>query len=160
MKLLLKIVTVFILIAIAIFFLYFNKTSLTNPRTVQFYHQLKDTLKARGSKAKLLVISTKRFKWHNAIQVKLSGAASKSKHLTGDALDFIVFDVNSDGTSDSKDVDLVYKILDKEIIAKKGGVGTYKTESSFVSKQMIHIDCRIQGSVAVKKNGTQHLHPM
>ena len=134
MKLLLKILTVFLLLSIGIFFLYFNNTSLTNQRTVNFYDQLKDTLKARGYKARLLVISTKRFKWHNAIQVKLSGAASKSKHLTGDALDFIVFDVNADGTSDSKDVDLVYNILHNEIVTNNGGVGTYKRNHFYTSK--------------------------
>lgn len=142
MKRILKILTVLFLLSIGIFFLYFNNTNLTNQRTVHFYDQLKDTLKVRGYKAKLLVISTKRFKWHNSIQVKLSGAASKSKHLTGDALDFVVFDINSDGASDAKDVDLVYNILDKEIVTNKGGIGTYKTESSFIHKQMIHIDCR------------------
>ena len=142
LKFIFKFLAIVLLLSIAIFFLYFNNTRLTNSKTVQFYHQLKDTLIARGYKSSLLVISTKRFKWHNAIQEKLSGAASKSKHLTGEALDFIVFDVNANGTSNSKDVDIVYDILDREIIQNKGGVGTYKTESAFINKQMIHIDSR------------------
>ena len=74
--------------------------------------------------------------------MKLSGAAKDSRHLVGDAIDFIVFDVNDDGKSDGKDVDIVFEILDKDIIADKGGIGTYKNEHSFIDRQMIHIDCR------------------
>ena len=81
-------------------------------------------------------------KLHNYIQVKLSGAAKKSRHLSGDAIDFIVFDVNKDGIANRKDVDIVYKILDEIIIKNNGGIGTYKNEVSFIDRQMIHIDCR------------------
>ena len=126
----------------ALFFFYFNNENLVNNKTRTFYNQLKDTLNKRNFSANLLVISTKRTNWHNTFQVKTSGAAKESKHLTGDALDFIVFDINKDGTSDTKDVDIVFKILDREIICNKGGIGTYKTEKSFINKQMIHIDCR------------------
>jgi uncharacterized protein YcbK (DUF882 family) len=138
----LKILVILTLLVLGIFLLYFNNTSLVNKQTTRFYQQLKDTLHRRGYKTNLLVISAKRFKWHNAIQVKLSGAAPKSRHVTNEAIDFLVFDVNSDGSSDSKDVDLVFNILHKDIVRNKGGVGTYKTEKSFFHKQMIHIDCR------------------
>lgn len=76
------------------------------------------------------------------MQVKFSGAAKDSRHLVGDAIDFIVFDVNNDGISNNKDVEIVFDILDKEIIKNKGGIGTYKNEHSFINRQMIHIDCR------------------
>ena len=66
----------------------------------------------------------------------------ESRHLIGDAIDFIVFDINGDGSSNSNDVDIVYDILNKQIIKDKGGIGTYKNEKSFINKQMIHIDCR------------------
>lgn len=95
-----------------------------------------------GYKPRLLVISTKRFGFHNRIQVKFSGAAAKSRHLDGDAIDFIVLDVNDDGKRNSKDVDIVTAILEKEIMKNKGGIGTYKNEKSFPSHQMVHIDCR------------------
>lgn len=62
--------------------------------------------------------------------------------MIGDAIDFIVFDINRDGKSDKHDVDIVLNILDKEIIKSKGGIGTYKNENSFIDKQMIHIDNR------------------
>jgi uncharacterized protein YcbK (DUF882 family) len=125
-----------------LFFFYFNNTNLVNSKTRDFYIDLKDTLKNKGYSTSLLVISTKRAKWHNDIQVKFSGAAKESRHLVGDAIDFIVFDINNDGKRDNNDVDIVYEILDKEIIKDKGGIGTYKGENSFIDKQMIHIDCR------------------
>ena len=133
---------ILILICLGIFFLYFNNTKRVNPKTAAFYNALKDTLKQRDFSANLLVVSTKRFKWHNDIQVKFSGAAKESRHLTGDAIDFMVFDINNDGNSDSKDVDIVFNILDTEIIKDSGGIGVYKNEKSFINKQMIHIDCR------------------
>ena len=141
MRKFIRILGVIFVLFVLTFFLYFNNTSLVNSKTVSFYSQLKDSLRSRGFHPRLLVISTKRFKFHNEIQVKFSGAAPKSRHLIGDALDFLVFDVNKDGKSNSEDVDIVYQILDKIIIKDKGGIGTYKNESSFFNKQMIHIDC-------------------
>ena len=138
----LKFFIAIVLVALGIFFFYFNNIRLVNAKTRTFYSELKATLKQKGFKAKLLVISTKRAKWHNAILEKSSGAAKDSRHLVGDAIDFIVFDVNDDGKSDSKDVDIVFEILDNDIIADKGGIGTYKNEHSFIDRQMIHIDCR------------------
>jgi uncharacterized protein YcbK (DUF882 family) len=129
-----------------VFFFYCNNIALTDKRTQNFYHALKDSLQQKGFSPQLLVISTKRAAWHNALQVKFSGAANSSRHLTGDAIDFLVFDVNGDGSSNSKDIDIVYDILDKEIIKEKGGIGTYKHESSFINHQMIHIDCRGYGA--------------
>lgn len=115
---------------------------MANPATTAFYNDLKFKLRQKNYSANLLVVSTKRLKWHNDLQVRLSGAATKSRHLTGDAIDFIVLDVNRDGRADAKDVNIVYDILNKEIIGNKGGIGTYKNESGFVNRQMIHIDCR------------------
>jgi uncharacterized protein YcbK (DUF882 family) len=141
-KKLFRILIGFLILSIAIFFLYFNNTSLVNDTTVSYYRQLKVELKENGLKSKLLVVSTKRFKWHNWLQVKLAGAAAKSRHLHGDAIDFIVFDVNNDGTSDEKDVDIVYAILNDRIVRNNGGIGTYKKSKSFFYRQMIHIDSR------------------
>lgn len=137
-----KIFLAILLIITSVFMFYCNNTRLVDSKTVSFYHQLKDSLQRIGFSTRLLVISTKRFKWHNNIQEKFSGAARKSRHLVGDAIDFIVFDINKDGNSDKKDVDLVYDILDKQIVKDKGGIGTYKNEKGFINRQMIHIDCR------------------
>jgi uncharacterized protein YcbK (DUF882 family) len=131
-----------VVIAAGLFFFYFNNTNLSNPTVRTFYNNLKDTLKQKGYSDRLLVISTKRAGWHNDIQVRLSGAAKESRHLNGDAIDFIVFDINRDGKANKKDVTIVFNILDQIIIKDKGGIGTYKSESSFIDRQMIHIDCR------------------
>ena len=142
MKGFLKIIAAIILVVLAVFFLYCNNIALANNKTVAFCNQLKDTLQKRGYKTKLLVISTKRFGWHNYIQTKFTHAAKKSKHLTGDAIDFLVFDIDSDGKSDSTDVNIVTAILDKSIVKNLGGLGTYKTDKGFLNQQMVHIGCR------------------
>lgn len=137
-----RLLLILIAIAAGLFLFYFNNTALANPKTRVFYTSLKDSLRQNGYAARLLVISTKRVKWHNDFQVRFSGAAKESRHLVGDAIDFIVFDVNRDGLADGKDVDIVFNFLDKYIIKDKGGIGTYKGENSFIDRQMIHIDCR------------------
>jgi len=142
MKWILRIIFCLSLILILIFLLYCNNLSLANEKTIAYYKELKTALKDHGYEPSLLVISTKRFTFHNNIQVKYSGAASKSRHLSGDAIDFLVMDVNDDGKRNSKDVDIVTEILEKEIMKDKGGIGTYKNERSFINRQMIHIDCR------------------
>lgn len=130
------------LVCVLVFFFYCNNTRLANPAVREYYAQLKRSLRQKGYAPKMLVISTQRFKWHNAIQVKFSGAANNSKHLHGNAIDFLVWDINGDGQSDGKDVAIVVGILDKEIIQNKGGIGTYVNGGSFINRQMVHIDCR------------------
>jgi uncharacterized protein YcbK (DUF882 family) len=108
---------------------------------VWYYKELKKNLVQKGYKDRLLVVCTKRNKWVNYILVKISQAEPNSIHLKGEAIDILVFDVNSDGKSDGKDVDMVYKILDTEIIKDKGGLGTYKNQG-LLTTLMVHIDCR------------------
>ena len=138
----LSLLFVLLILFAGLFLLYFNNTNLVDSKTRVFYSRLKERLQEKGYSPSLLVISTKRVKWHNDFQVLFSGAAKNSRHLVGDALDFLVFDVNRDGNSDGKDVDIVVSILDKQIIKNRGGIGTYKTESLFINRQMVHIDCR------------------
>jgi uncharacterized protein YcbK (DUF882 family) len=128
-------------LSIAAFFLYCNSLDRVNPKTVGYYEQLKAQLKAQGHTDKLLVISSKRADWHNSI-LTLFGASSQSKHLSGDAVDIMVMDVNFDGKIDSMDVDIVYAILDQRIVKNKGGLGTYKSEVWIWNRQMVHLDCR------------------
>jgi uncharacterized protein YcbK (DUF882 family) len=142
MKWIIRIFVFLFIVCIFSFFLYFNNLALANKQTVSFYKELKSALKVKGYNPRLLVISTKRFSFHNKVQVKYSGAATKSWHLTGDAIDFLVFDINNDGKRNAADVDIVYKILDEEIMKGRGGIGTYKNEKSFIDRQMVHIDCR------------------
>lgn len=142
MKKLFRIFLFIITAVVLVFILYCNNLSLAKKEIVSYYKDLKKILKAKGYNPNLLVISTKRFSFHNKIQVKFSGAATKSKHLTGEAIDFLVLDINNDGNRNSDDVDIVYKILEEDIMFGKGGIGIYKNEKSFIDRQMIHIDCR------------------
>ena len=142
MKWVFRIILSILVISILIFFLYCNNLSLANKQTIAYYRALKTALKEKGFRPRLLVISTRRFPLHNKIQVSLSGAATKSRHLKGEAIDFLVFDVNRDGKSNAADVDIVCRILEEEVLKGNGGIGTYKNESSFINRQMVHIDCR------------------
>jgi uncharacterized protein YcbK (DUF882 family) len=128
-------------LSITIFFWYCNSLEKVNPLTVNYYRELKAELLKQGHDDKLLVISSKRADWHNQI-LTLFGASSKSRHLTGDAIDIMVLDVNGDGEIDSKDVDIVYNILNNKIVKNKGGLGTYKSEIGIWNRQMVHLDCR------------------
>lgn len=101
------------MVSIATFVLYCNSLGQVNPKTIGYYGQLKTELKSQGYADKLLVISSKRADWHNNI-LTLFGASSKSRHLHGDAIDIMVMDVNADGGLNSKDVDIVFSILDKK----------------------------------------------
>lgn len=141
MKLTIKLFVVFLFLGTLLFFLHFNNLRNTNSEVVEYYSLLKSNLEEKGYKSNLLVVCTNRSKVENFFYQKISVAASKSQHLKDKAIDILVFDVNGDGSINSKDVDMVYDLLDKEIIKDFGGVGTYKNQGSFI-KQMIHIDCR------------------
>lgn len=107
-----------------------------------YYAELKKELRANDYKPRMFVVSGRRWKLDNYLLTKFGSAASKSKHKSGQAIDIIVLDVNKDGKSNAKDVDIVHQILDKKIIQAKGGLGTYKKASNFLNRQMIHFDCR------------------
>ena len=113
-----------------------------NEKAKNHYSNLKIEIIKQGYQPSFYVISGRRWKLDNYLLSKFSGAASKSKHKQGEAIDLIIFDVNNDGKSDAQDVNLVYKILDTKIIGNKGGIGTYKNENGFFNRQMIHFDCR------------------
>ena len=126
---------------VAVFLLYCNSLENVNPVTVGYYTQLKASLKAKGYNDNLLVISSKRAKWHNEV-LTLFGASSTSRHLSGEAIDIMVMDVNDDGIMDARDVEVVYTILNSEIVKNKGGLGVYKSEPGIWNRQMVHLDCR------------------
>ena len=129
-------------ILFGLFWLYSNSLIGVDPQVKKYYSELKEELRKKNYKPKIFVISGKRWKLDNYLLSRFGGAASKSKHKLGQAIDIIVLDINNDGVSDSKDVDIVHHILDKKIIKDKGGLGTYKNENGFINKQMIHFDCR------------------
>lgn len=133
-------ILIFLVGFVLLFFLFANSFRGVNQKTIGYYYELKDSLRSQGYKPRLLVTSTKRAKWFNDLAVKYSGAAPKSKHLKAEAIDFVVLDVNNDWKINSNDVDIIYKILNEQIIRNKGGIGTYKNAG--IDCQMIHIDCR------------------
>lgn len=133
-KLLGKSILFIALIATIIFFAYCNNTALANQPVRNHYYSLKQALKEHGYSDALLVVSTRRVKWHNAMLTKFNGAANKSRHLSNDAIDFLVFDVNNDGKCNAGDVEIVFKILEEEIIKDAGGIGTYLHSSKFYNR--------------------------
>lgn len=137
----LKFIFVIFALSLVVFFIHFNNTKGVNPIVDSYYSNLKKSLKKKGYTINLLVISTKRFKWENKLYQKISIAAPNSNHLTGDAIDILVGDINADGKIN--DINIVYQILDTEIVKDKGGIGVYKNQG-FITKQMIHIDCRAE----------------
>lgn len=126
--------------SLAFFFLYANSLGGINQATLKYYEQLKTELVKKGFKPRILVISGKRAKWHNKLLTSF-GAAKKSQHLQGTAIDIMVLDINSDGKINGLDVDIVTKILET-LIGDKGGIGTYKTEELIWNRQMVHFDSR------------------
>ena len=126
--------------AVTVFFSYSNSLKGVAPTTLSYHQQLKDELVNKGYQPTLLVISAKRTKWHNSILTSF-GAAKKSQHLSGTAIDIMVLDINEDGQMDEKDVSLVVEILEK-LIGSNGGIGTYKTEKLIWNRQMVHFDSR------------------
>lgn len=133
---------VVLLILVGVIWFYTNSLVGVDGQLQSYYAELKKELRLNNYKAKLFAVSGRRWQLDNYLLTKFGSAASESKHKLGQAIDIIVLDVNKDGKSDSKDVDIVHQILDKKIIKDKGGLGTYKNEPGFFNKQMIHFDCR------------------
>ncbi len=110
--------------------------------TIAVYRSLKSEIAKQGHNPRLLVISGRRFWLDNKFLTTFGGASRNSRHLHGDAIDVVVLDINRDGVADRKDVDIVYTILNQKLIGSSGGLGTYKNENGFFSRQMVHFDRR------------------
>lgn len=122
--------------------LYTNSLIGVNKKSKEYLAELEEIIIKEKYSPNYFVISGRRWKVDNYILSKFGGAAKNSVHKKGQAIDIIILDINKDGISNYKDVDIVYKILDKKIIKNKGGLGSYKNESGFFNKQMIHFDSR------------------
>lgn len=44
--------------------------------------------------------------------------------------------------AEARGVDIVYRILERELVGDRGGIGTYKNESGLFNRQMVHFDLR------------------
>ena len=64
------------------------------------------------------------------------GGAYQSRHLVGQAIDITVRDINKDGKVTDLDKKIVYDLLDKKIIGRRGGIGRYP------NTMVIHYDVR------------------
>lgn len=136
-----RIIVVFIVL-IGLIWTYSSSLIGVDNTTKEYLNQLDIALETNGYASSYFVISGRRWKIDNYLLNKFGGAASQSKHLAGQAIDIIVLDVNQDGMSDDKDVDIIYHLLDKSIMKGKGGLGSYKHEKGFFNAQMIHFDSR------------------
>ncbi len=125
-------------------YLIFCKTLLgVNAQSVVYYHVLQQQLKAKGYAPRFWIISTIRPQWFNDLWVSFEGGATpKSRHIVGDAIDIVVMDVNKDGEANYKDVEIVKTMLENEVMGQNGGIGTYPNAYGFLSRQMVHFDCR------------------
>ncbi|MGB3464581.1 MAG: D-Ala-D-Ala carboxypeptidase family metallohydrolase [Cyclobacteriaceae bacterium] len=130
----------FIMVLTGIFVWYATSLRNVNPVTISYYHQLRDQLTVQGYQPNVFVMSAKRAEWHNKLLTHF-GAANKSQHLSGNAIDILVMDVNQDNNTNSLDVKIAKGILEN-IIKNDGGIGTYQSENIFWNKQMVHFDCR------------------
>lgn len=139
---LLRTLFLFVLFGVFLYWLHAFLLIGVNPQAKAFYQKLKEELKAKDYSPSFFIISAKRYSWDNGWLNKFSNAAKNSKHLNGEAIDIIVLDVNKDGKSNGEDVDIVFNILNEKIVKNEGGIGTYKEESNFFSRQMVHFDCR------------------
>lgn len=138
----LKRLLIFLFLISGILWIYTSSLIGVAPKAKNYLNELDIVLSQKGLSSSYFVISGRRWKWDNYLLSEFGGAAKNSKHKLGQAIDIIILDINQDGNIDSKDVDIVFKILDREIVKNKGGIGTYKNESGFFNQQMIHFDCR------------------
>lgn len=137
-----KKVSIILLMVVGFIWLYTNSLIGVDSRAKKYLETLDIELSKKGYPSNYFVISGRRWALDNHILNKFGGAAKKSQHLQGNAIDIIVLDVNMDDKIDGKDIDIIYAILNKEIIRNNGGIGTYKNEKGFFNRQMVHFDCR------------------
>lgn len=60
-----------------------------------------------------------------------------SRHQMGDAVDIYVYDINNDFHANETDTQIIFDLLEKEVIAAEGGLGKYSW-----STQVLHFDTR------------------
>jgi len=65
-----------------------------------------------------------------------ANGAGSSKHIKGQAIDMVIEDINNDGKYTEEDKEIVLRIVDKEVIRNKGGIGRYP------GTRTVHIDTR------------------
>lgn len=64
------------------------------------------------------------------------GGAPVSRHISGDALDIVIDDINRDGKRNTTDKAIVLDLCERMVIKNQGGIGRYP------GTQVVHIDLR------------------
>lgn len=111
-----------------------------NPKVKRKVELIKRSLEKHGYAPNWIVVSEKRSKFINSL---LPNSAKKSHHLTGDAIDVFVFDVDGDGHFNKADLNLVKKhnrLVERAHPELRGAFGTYT--NTLTSSRTIHFDTR------------------
>lgn len=125
----------------AYFLMFFFGLLHANKNVLEKVVKIKDKLIAQGYKPKWVIISQKRNMFYNDL-LSNSVKNGKSKHLTGNAIDLYIFDINGDWVYDSKDFEILSiaaKNVAKENPYLKGQIFNYLDKGRF-SKRMVHIE--------------------
>lgn len=101
-------------------------------KVIKIYHALLEYLRNEKYDDQAVYITSFIRTPHYNAQV---GGAKCSRHQHGDAIDIKIGDINKDGYSDQKDVEIIYDYLDRAL--KAGGLGRYKSYP-----MILHFDTR------------------
>jgi hypothetical protein len=135
-----------ILVVLATIFVFFTALSLScrlgsNPKVTLKLKLIELSLKKSGYKVDWIVVSERRSWLANFILPNSS--KKKSQHLTGNAIDVFVFDVDGNKRFSQADLDLVKthnRLVEKAHPELKGAFGTYT--HTLTSSRTFHIDTR------------------
>lgn len=136
----------FVLIIAATVLVFVTALSLScrlgaNPKVTLKLKLIELSLQQHGHKVSWMIVSERRNWLANAVLP--NSAKKKSHHLTGDAIDVFVFDVNGDHHFSQADLDLIKKhnrLVEKSHPELKGAFGTYT--HTLTSSRTFHIDTR------------------
>jgi hypothetical protein len=136
LKLLLK--TALILLLLLVVYLTFFTQA--NAKVTAKIALIEAAMKKEGYRPVWINICGTRSRWYNAI---LPNAIRQSPHLTGDAIDMYVFDVDGDYRFTLRDVEILRKYnqqVERAHPEMTGAFGTYLSKT--FARRMVHFDSR------------------
>ncbi len=110
--------------------------SRLSPTVIQKERLLRQQLRGQGYQPNYWIISGYRAPWLNRM---LPLASKRSVHQQGLAIDIWIWDVNGDGRSNRRDVEICVNTLDRidrQQKSLRGGLGTYYKSVG----RMVHFD--------------------
>jgi uncharacterized protein YcbK (DUF882 family) len=110
-----------------------NVVWLMNKKAIHKLLELQNELRKMGYNPNAMVVTNghRPPDYNEAIK-----GANRSHHITGEAVDITVYDIDKNGIANMKDKKIVLELLDKKIIKNIGGVGLYP------GTQALHFDVR------------------